>query len=172
MSSLQLFDLLLQNAPPYHVPIPSNDDPAADVLSRLQLFDRVPPTGSGGNISSQFLLMMSQRWSPSCLMISPEKFPQDAFSLWSRSGQGYFSHRHCQQDLHWRRHQFTKEQFWHFPQQQRPSYLLSLVHALTRSRPSVCQGEACLKATYKTLFCNLRCYKVSFSHLDSHLLQS
>lgn len=101
MSSLQLFDLLLQNAPPYHVPIPSNDDPAADVLSRLQLFDRVPPTGSGGNISSQFLLMMSQRWSPSCLMISPEKFPQDAFSLWSRSGQGYFSHRHCQQDLHW-----------------------------------------------------------------------
>ena len=80
MSSLQLFDLLLQE-PPYHVPIPSNDDPAADVLSRLQLFDRVPPTGSGGNISSQFLLMMSKRWSPSCLMISPEKFPQDAFSL-------------------------------------------------------------------------------------------
>ena len=29
--------------------------------------------------------MMSQRWSPSCLMISPEKFPQDAFSL---SGPG------------------------------------------------------------------------------------
>ena len=82
MSSLQLFDLLLQEPPYYYyVPIPSNDDPAADVLSRLQLFDRVPPTGSGGNISSQFLLMMSQRWSPSCLMISPEKFPQDAFSL-------------------------------------------------------------------------------------------
>ena len=82
MSSLQLFDLLLQEPPYYYyVPISSNDDPAADVLSRLQLFDRVPPTGSGGNISSQFLLMMSQRWSPSCLMISPEKFPQDAFSL-------------------------------------------------------------------------------------------
>ena len=50
---------MLPHLPPYHyVPIPSNDDPPADVLSCLQLVDQVLQD-AGGNISSQFLLMMS-----------------------------------------------------------------------------------------------------------------